>query len=137
MRTISSEKTIEIDLGRITFQDRLLLVEIDLKQELSLVMVKESYALIAEILNKRTVVLLTDMRSVELTHYPTDVMRYVSDNEYVQYQKANAILIRGLAQRLIANFYLRVFKPKTPTRVFTDYNEAQAWLKPFSDLITM
>ncbi len=123
----------ETDLAKITIEHRLVCVDLTANKEISLELVKDAYVRIAEVLDKKVVVILMDMRHIELTYYPADVMRYVADNEFIQYQNAYAILIRGLAQKLIANFYLRVFKPKTPTRIFTDASEATKWLQPYID----
>lgn len=39
-----------------------------------------------------------------------------------------AIVIHSLAQKLIANFYMKVVKPYTPTRFFTAKEDAEKWL---------
>jgi hypothetical protein len=41
---------------------------------------------------------------------------------------ANAVLIRWLGQRLIANVFITINKPPYPTRVFTDEAKAVKWL---------
>ena len=41
---------------------------------------------------------------------------------------ANAILVRRLGQRLIANVYEEVNKPPFPIKVFTEEAEAEKWL---------
>jgi hypothetical protein len=44
---------------------------------------------------------------------------------------AVAVIADSLAYRLIANFYLKVNKPKSPYKVFTNLNDALEWLAPF------
>jgi hypothetical protein len=44
---------------------------------------------------------------------------------------ATAIIADNLAYRIIANFYLKVNKPKTPYKVFNDIDSAEVWLKTF------
>ena len=39
-----------------------------------------------------------------------------------------AIIANNLAYRLIANFYLKVIKPRVPYRLFSDIDEAVEWL---------
>jgi hypothetical protein len=39
-----------------------------------------------------------------------------------------AVVIRNLAQKLIAEFYYKVRKPKQPYKVFKDFDKAIAWL---------
>lgn len=47
--------------------------------------------------------------------------------------KGSAVIADNLAYRLIANFYLKFNKPKTPYRVFETYEKGIAWLKTLSD----
>lgn len=44
---------------------------------------------------------------------------------------ATAVIADNLAYKLIANFYLKVNKPKTPYKVFKDFPSAESWLKKF------
>lgn len=47
---------------------------------------------------------------------------------------ASAIIIRNLGQKLIADFYYKVNKPKKPFKVFTDFEKAIEWLKDFKPM---
>jgi hypothetical protein len=47
------------------------------------------------------------------------------------YTVADAIAYCNLAQKLLANFYLKHNKPLVPTQVFSNKREAIAWLKTF------
>ena len=44
---------------------------------------------------------------------------------------AVALLIGSPMSRVIGNFYLGFNRPQTPTRLFTDTDEAEAWLRTF------
>jgi hypothetical protein len=44
---------------------------------------------------------------------------------------ATAVIANSLPYKLIANFYLKVNKPKTPYKVFNDIVSAEVWLKTF------
>jgi hypothetical protein len=46
---------------------------------------------------------------------------------------ATAVVVQNLAYRLIADFYLKINKPKTPYKVFTDKNAAFEWCMQFVD----
>ena len=61
-----------------------------------------------------------------------DVMEYMKDiaNEY---GKADAFVISALPQKIMGNFYLKVFKPKVPTKLFSSEEKAVKWLKQFVD----
>lgn len=41
---------------------------------------------------------------------------------------ASAVVVNTLAYKLIANFYLKVNKPKRPYRVFSNVQDAEKWL---------
>jgi hypothetical protein len=44
---------------------------------------------------------------------------------------ASAVIADNLAYKIIANFYLKVNKPKTLYKVFNDVASAEIWLKTF------
>lgn len=44
---------------------------------------------------------------------------------------ATAVVVQNLAYRLIADFYLKINKPKTPYKVFTDEKAAFDWCLQF------
>lgn len=43
--------------------------------------------------------------------------------------RASAIIVQNVAYKLIADFYLKFNKPKSPYKVFSDFDQAVAWLK--------
>ena len=43
-----------------------------------------------------------------------------------------AVLVDSLATKMLVNFFVRVNKPPTPSRLFTDDAKAIEWLKDFS-----
>lgn len=45
--------------------------------------------------------------------------------------KALAIIIRSPVSRVLGNFFIGLNKPSFPTRLFTNYDEAKAWLAQF------
>ncbi len=46
-----------------------------------------------------------------------------------QYRIADAFLVKSLPVRLIANFFIKVTKPKVNTKLFTDESAAVNWLE--------
>ncbi len=54
---------------------------------------------------------------------------FSASDEGLAYTKADALVVRSLAQRLIATFYLRINKPKKPSRLFETEGEAISWLQ--------
>lgn len=56
--------------------------------------------------------------------------RELSASEVFRQQtKAKAILIQSLSQRLLSKVYIRINKPRTATKIFSDREEAIEWLR--------
>jgi len=75
--------------------------------------------------------LLTDWRDIAL-RITREAREYYAGPDISQHRVAEALLINTMAARITANFYLRVNKPLTPTRLFTDEQKAIEWLRSFS-----
>lgn len=58
---------------------------------------------------------------------------YGASAKGLKYSLAEAYVIRSLAQKILANFYMKVNKPSVPTRFFGSKKEAEAWLKTFQN----
>lgn len=56
---------------------------------------------------------------------------FIATDESVKYNSAEAYIIQSLAQRILANFYLKFSVPKVPTKVFTDRGKAEEWIRQF------
>lgn len=48
------------------------------------------------------------------------------------YTIADAIVVSGISQRIMANLYLRFNKPAKPTKIFSDEESAAFWLMSFT-----
>lgn len=59
----------------------------------------------------------------------TEVMKYLSRGKGTLFTLADSFVIHSLAQKILANFYLKINKPVLPTRFFNKADEAEAWLK--------
>lgn len=60
-----------------------------------------------------------------------DAMKYGATEEATQFSAAEAYVIHSIAQKILANFYLRIHKPPVPTKFFDDRAAAEAWLRTF------
>lgn len=74
--------------------------------------------------------LLTDWRDIAL-RITREAREYYAGPEISKHRVAEALLINSMATRITANFYLRVNKPITPTRLFTEEQKAIDWLYSF------
>ena len=60
----------------------------------------------------------------------TEARKIYADAKYLHaFRLADAFLVKSLAVRLVANFFINVTKPKVRTRLFTDEAKAYAWLE--------
>jgi hypothetical protein len=68
------------------------------------------------------------LRSIE-----KDAREYLSSDEGIKGLKAGALVTKSLFSRHLANFFIRisVIRPKIPTRLFSDEEEALEWLKQY------
>lgn len=53
----------------------------------------------------------------------------IASKEYTVLRVATALVTTSLANRLVGNFFIRVNKPASPTRMFNDEKDAFEWLK--------
>lgn len=96
-------------------------VEYDLK-EVSIVV--ENVLSLAE--NKEYYLLIVTSEDANVT---LESMKLLSDPIAMSYAKAKAYVINAPAQKIMANFYLKVIKPNKPVRFFKNQNDAEMWLK--------
>ena len=69
--------------------------------------------------------------SGEFTSIDKEVRIFSASAECNIYTLVDAIAYYSLAQKLIADFYVRHNKPVVPTQVFSDKTKAIQWLKTF------
>jgi hypothetical protein len=58
-----------------------------------------------------------------------EVREWAADTSGNLYTFCDAIVIRNLAQKIIADFYLKVNKPQMPTKIFYSVDKAYEWIK--------
>lgn len=78
---------------------------------------------------------LTDLKPHKLLVIPgkyTEVdkesTQYLASKEALEATTATAMLTFSLAQRLMGNFYISIFKPVKPVRLFSSLDSAIQWL---------
>jgi len=63
--------------------------------------------------------------------FTNEARNYFSTKKGSQYSRVDAFVFTSLAHKLLANFYMKVNKPKIPTKFFNSKNEAEAWLTKY------
>lgn len=68
----------------------------------------------------------------------TEARDVYAASDYIQKNRiADAFLVKSLALRLVANFFIQVTKPKVKTRLFTDETLALNWLLQQKDSVKL
>lgn len=64
----------------------------------------------------------------EFTQFDRDSSDFSGSEEGQRFTIADALVVKSLSQKILANFYLKFDKPAKPTMIFTSEPEALAWL---------
>jgi hypothetical protein len=109
--------------------DGIMYIRISSEKEETVELVKQMVEKMGEMVNYKQVPMLARHEDFAL---PGKANRdYWAKKESCPYSKADAFMINSMAMKLISNFYLRINKPERPTKMFTNEEEAIAWLKTF------
>ena len=57
-----------------------------------------------------------------------DVREWSSSEIDIKYTVVDAIVINSIGQKILADFYLKINKPKQPTKIFTSIDKAIEWV---------
>ncbi len=90
---------------------------------------KQMVEIFGEMVNYRKVPLLAWHENGALP--PKENRDNWAQKDACPYSAADAFIVRSLAFRLLANFYLQFNKPERPTRFFQNTKDATAWLLTF------
>ena len=72
------------------------------------------------------------MVAEELTQFDSTARTFSASEEGMRYTLGDAFVVRNIAQRLIASFYLSFNKPKKPSKIFDSEEAAMKWLYSLS-----
>ncbi len=91
----------------------------------------DAYERVRNRVGKEKIRVLVDMRAIK--GVSRDAREYYANERTASIQRATALVIKSPLSRVIANFFMGLNRPLTPTRMFTDVDEAIEWLQSFSD----
>lgn len=63
--------------------------------------------------------------------FSKDAREFVASPEVTRLNIAMAVITGSASTRMLANFFIRINKPETPTRLFTSHQKAIEWLNTF------
>jgi len=113
-------------------------VEITINEDASfdLLSVKKHFEEVYEVIKIPSSKSIIDFSKISFTNIPKESMEYMANNEYTNNNTSLAIIINGLPQKLIGNFYLNVMKPKRKTKIFSSKEDAVTWLNTINENTT-
>jgi hypothetical protein len=60
-----------------------------------------------------------------------EASEYAASEIAGRYTIANAVIVKSAAVRIATNFFIRIFKPVRPTKMFSDEERALQWLRTY------
>lgn len=64
----------------------------------------------------------------EVTQFTKDAIEFSISEDGLRFVIGDALVVKSLTQRITANIYLKLNKPKKPSKIFNTEKEATKWL---------
>lgn len=84
-----------------------------------------------ELLNGKLGEGLIYMVAESTTQFTNEAREFSASKEGLRFSKAEAIIAKNLAQKIVVNFYLKINNPSVPSKAFNTEEEAIEWLLTF------
>lgn len=72
--------------------------------------------------------MLVMMLADELAQIDKEAMAFSASDEGLMYTIGDAMVVKSTTQRITANLYLRLSRPKKPSKIFNSEKDALKWL---------
>jgi hypothetical protein len=114
--------------------ENILHIDVEFEGELTAAMLDEHKRIVFEhfspqFLPENRIGILFDVRHISLLKIPPGVMRENATNDPFQgVQKGVALLVNSKVLQQVAMFYIRIYRPTIPTKIFTEEDNARKWL---------
>ena len=60
-----------------------------------------------------------------------ETLKYIAKNVNMPYSKVSAYIAESIPQKILGNFYLKIYKPERPTQFFNHKADALEWIKQY------
>lgn len=119
----------ETELAKLIYfsTEHLLYIALKSNVEYSLKNVEATFKKIHEIKKEEQIFVVIDISKISFEHIPKETLTFMADNPYVKYQLKLAVVVKNLAHQILGSSYLKLFEPKTETRVFKTLPDAIKW----------
>ena len=98
-----------------------------LTENLTFDIVDEMIKLRHKITNGKTLPILGDFKNVK--YFPRDARERMADKDAGAGTYCAALVIRSPTQAVLFNFFNRIYKAPSPTKLFSDRSKAEDWIK--------
>ncbi|MBI2720739.1 MAG: hypothetical protein HYX39_01055 [Bacteroidetes bacterium] len=130
MKRLKSEKKIELSYATVElFKPTIIRIEITLDMVVTKAEAKELNDIMGQLTQEQAVPYM--LLAHENTQFDSSSRDYAASEEGSRYKKAEALIIRTLTHRLLADLYLKINKPIKPCQTFTNEEDAVDWLLSF------
>lgn len=109
--------------------DFILRITFDVENDISITHIKEIKAIRESIFADNYYCSIVDVRKdfMGISH---EAKEYIAKNPIInKFRIAEAILVKNLGQKLGADLYIRIFKPKASSKTFLNEDKAKKWLE--------
>lgn len=121
--------TTTIRVGKMTLlEPSIVMLDIDEGMELGSEDIFELNSASMQLCDQTSYAILTLMNKPGIISTPE--ARKTGAEMHLKFPKvADALVVNSLAEKLIANFYIKFNRPSVPTRMFTNEKDALSWLR--------
>ena len=99
----------------------------DLDDEMDIEAAKEHTNAICDLRNNKPCHIILNFLNVNVVFSNQARDHFASDPKYSAIRLSQAMVIEGLAQKIVANFYRSFHKPNCPVEFFSNENDAVEW----------
>lgn len=110
-------------------EDGFMIVRILDKSDIDEKNVEEGIKAGEKLSNGKAYYTIIDVRDINLGHVTMKAFSSNAKSDLVKNKLAEAVVLNSIGIRLLANFYIKTFKPKVPTKIFTNLEDAKKWLR--------
>lgn len=116
-------------IGSLDYQNRILTVRLIDGLEITAPILEKINATGVKLANGQNFCVLADLR-LNISSTP-EARKYGAKNDHMKNHLAYAMLADSMPVVILANFFIKVNRPKVPTRLFKKEEDALQWLKEF------
>jgi Na+/H+ antiporter NhaA len=120
---------IDTDYAQMWFEDGLICVVFKSNLIINLDIARNMVAERLKINNQIARPMLVDVSGIVSIDMPS--RKFFASEAATQYVKAGAIVVKGLIPQFVTQVFMKIDKPKVPSRIFTNADKAVVWLEKY------